>query len=122
MDGGKDLADRLYRFTKGSYAGFANRPTNIDTKNDVVVFSIRDLEEELRPIAMYIVLNYVWNVVRSELKRRSGGGTKHAHDEIPIPPHYSLTRPSARKYYLGSRPHPGMWKDFLSSLLQAGYH
>ncbi len=70
MEGGKDLAERLYRFTNGSYAGFANRPTNIDIKNRMIVFSIRDLEDELRPIAMYIILNFIWNMVRSELKRR----------------------------------------------------
>lgn len=70
MEGGRDLAERLYRFTKGSYAGFANRPTNIDIKNRMIVFSIRDLEDELRPIAMYIILNFIWNMVRAELKRR----------------------------------------------------
>ncbi len=70
MEGGRDLAERLYRFTKGSYAGFANRPTNIDIKNRMIVFSIRDLEDELRPIAMYIILNFIWNMVRADLKRR----------------------------------------------------
>lgn len=117
MDGGKDLADRLYRFTKGSYAGFANRPTNIDTKNDVVVFSIRDLEEELRPIAMYIVLNYVWNVVRSELKRRI-----MVVDEAWLMMKYpdsaaflfNLVR-RARKYYLGITTITQDVEDFLSS-------
>jgi type IV secretory pathway VirB4 component len=70
MDGGKDMAERLYRFTKGSYAGFANKPSNINTDNRLVVFSIRDLEDELRPIAMYIILNFIWNLVRSNLKKR----------------------------------------------------
>ncbi len=70
MEGGRELAERLYRFTKGSFAGFANRPTNIDIKNRMIVFSIRDLEDELRPIAMYIILNFIWNLVRAELKRR----------------------------------------------------
>lgn len=70
MEGGRDLAERLYRFTQGSYAGFANCATNIDIKNRMIVFSIRDLEDELRPIAMYIILNFIWNLVRAELKRR----------------------------------------------------
>ena len=70
MDGGKSLAKRLERFTKGSYSGFLNKPTNVDIKNRLIVFSIRDMEEELRPIAMYIILNFVWNLIRVELKKR----------------------------------------------------
>ena len=70
MEGGRELAERLYRFTKGSYAGFTNRPTNIDIRNRMIVFSIRDLEDELRPVAMYIILNFIWNLVRAELKKR----------------------------------------------------
>lgn len=69
-EGGRGLAQRLDKFVRGSYAGFTNAPTNVDIKNRLIVFSIRDLEEELRPIAMYIVLNFVWNLVRSELKQR----------------------------------------------------
>jgi conjugal transfer ATP-binding protein TraC len=69
-EGGRTLATRLDKFTHGSYAGFTNAPTNVDVGNRLIVFSIRDLEEELRPIAMYIVLNFVWNLVRSKLKRR----------------------------------------------------
>ncbi len=70
MEGGKGMAERLYRFTKGSYAGFANKPTNVNVTNRLIVFSIRDLEDELRPIAMYIILNYIWSLVRAELKKR----------------------------------------------------
>lgn len=117
MDGGKDLADRLYRFTQGSYAGFTNRKTNINTQNNVIVFSIRDLEEELRPIAMYIVLNYVWNVVRSKLKRRI-----MVVDEAWLMMKYpdsasflfGLVR-RARKYYLGITTITQDVEDFLSS-------
>lgn len=69
-EGGRTLGNRLDKFTHGSYAGFTNAPTNVDIKNRLIVFSIRDLEEELRPIAMYIVLNFVWNLVRGELRRR----------------------------------------------------
>ncbi|MBI4119754.1 MAG: ATP-binding protein [Parcubacteria group bacterium] len=70
MEGGRSISEQLYRFTKGSYAGFTNRPTNIDIKNRLIVFSIRDLEEELRPIAMYIILNFIWNLIRAEFKKR----------------------------------------------------
>lgn len=70
MEGGKDLAIRLEKYTSGSYAGFFNQPTNVATKNKLVVFSIRDLEEELRPMAMYIILHYIWNIVRAEMKKR----------------------------------------------------
>ncbi len=69
-EGGAGIAQRLDKFTHGSYAGFTNTPTNVDIKNRLIVFSIRDLEEELRPIAMYIVLNFVWNLIRSKLKKR----------------------------------------------------
>ncbi len=70
MEGGRGLAQRLYKYTQGSYAGFTNQPTNIDIKNRLIVFSIRDLEEELRPIAMYIVLNFIWSLIRANLKKR----------------------------------------------------
>ncbi len=70
IEGGRGLAERLYKFTKGSFAGFLNQPTNIDMKNRLIVFSIRDLEDELRPIAMYVILNYIWNMIRAELKKR----------------------------------------------------
>ena len=70
MEGGKGLAERLYKYTQGSYAGFTNQQTNIDIKNRLIVFSIRDLEDELRPIAMYIVLNFIWSLIRAQLKKR----------------------------------------------------
>ncbi len=70
MEGGRSMAEKLYRFTEGSYSGFINRRTNIDLQNRLIVFSMRDLEEELRPIAMYVILNFIWNIVRSEMKRR----------------------------------------------------
>lgn len=70
MDGGDSLALRLERYTEGIFGGFLNQPTNIETKNQLVVFNIRDLEEELRPMAMYIVLQFIWNQMRTELKKR----------------------------------------------------
>lgn len=70
MTGGESLAVRLERYVSGSYAGFFNQPTNVQLKKKLVVFSIRDMEEELRPLAMYILLHYIWNMVRSERKKR----------------------------------------------------
>ena len=68
--GAESLAQRFMKYTEGTFAGLFNQPTNVVLNNQLVVFSIRDLEDELRPIAMYIILNYIWNIVRSELKRR----------------------------------------------------
>jgi len=70
MDGAGDLGERLRKYTEGTFAGLLNHQTNIDTKNQLVVFSVRDLEDELRPIAIYMVVNFIWNLVRSELKQR----------------------------------------------------
>jgi len=70
MDGGEDLATRLEKYTEGVFAGFLNNPTNIKVDNQLVVFNIRDMEEELRPVAMYIVLQFIWNEMRTNLKRR----------------------------------------------------
>lgn len=69
-EGGGSLAQRLKKYTEGTWAGFLNQPTNINIQNKLVVFSVRDMEEELRPVAMYIVLHYIWNLVRSQMKRR----------------------------------------------------
>ena len=70
MEGGAGLARRLSKYTEGSFAGFVNQATNVDIKNKFVVFSVRDMEEELRPIAMYIILQHIWNIIRSDLRKR----------------------------------------------------
>jgi len=70
LDGGQSLAQRLTKYTKGTWAGFINQPTNIDINKKFVVFSLRDMEDELKPIAMYIVTHYIWSAVRRELKKR----------------------------------------------------
>lgn len=71
MEGGESMAKKLERYTDGSFAGFLNQPTNIDiVDKNLVVFSIRDMEEELRPVAMYVILHYIWNLIRSKLKKR----------------------------------------------------
>jgi type IV secretory pathway VirB4 component len=70
MEGGQELSERLKKYTDGTFAGLLNNPTNVDVNNQLVVFSVRDLEDELRPMAVYTVVNYIWNVVRSSLKQR----------------------------------------------------
>ncbi|HCP08575.1 MAG TPA: conjugal transfer protein TraC [Candidatus Moranbacteria bacterium] len=70
MEGGEDLAIRLEKYTEGVFAGFLNNPTNIKVDNQMVVFNIRDMEEELRPVAMYIVLQFIWNEMRTNMKKR----------------------------------------------------
>jgi conjugal transfer ATP-binding protein TraC len=70
MDGAKSLAIRLEKYTKGTFCEFLNNHTNIDVKKGLMVFNIRDLEEELRPVAMYVILNYIWRMVRTRLKKR----------------------------------------------------
>lgn len=66
----KELGDRLEKFVRGSAAGIFNQHSNFDIKNPFTVFGIRDLEENLRPVAMYIVLDYIWNRVRKDKKKR----------------------------------------------------
>jgi type IV secretory pathway VirB4 component len=70
MQGAESLATRLRRFTQGTFAGFLNQPTNISLDNQIVVFGIRDMEEKLRPIAMYVVLNYIWTAIRRNIRKR----------------------------------------------------
>ncbi len=70
MVGGESLVQRLGKFTEGTFSGLLNQQTNVVLNNELLVFSIRDLEEQLRPIAMFIILGHIWNIVRSKLKRR----------------------------------------------------
>lgn len=70
MEGGKDLAVRIQQFVTGTYAGVFNKPTNIDLNTQLVVFNLRDMEEQLRPMAMYVVLQFIWKRIRAQLKKR----------------------------------------------------
>lgn len=70
MDGANGLVNRLEKYVFGVFAGVFSQPTNVDLKWWLVVFSVRDLDDILRPIAMYILLTYVWNVARSSEKKR----------------------------------------------------
>ena len=102
-DGGENMAKVLQKYTDGSYAGIFNKPTNVELAQQMVVFQIRDLEEQLRPIAIYIVLNFLWNRVRAELKRRflvidEAWNLMQYEDSARFL--YGIVK-RARKYYLG---------------------
>ena len=70
MDGADRMAIRMRKFTEGTFSGFLNQPTNVPLDSQLTVFSIRDMEDELRPIAMYLVLNHIWTQIRRDLRKR----------------------------------------------------
>jgi len=70
MKGAESLSIRIRKYTEGTFAGFLNHKTNINIETGMVVFNIRDMEEELRPVAMYLVLHYIWTLIRSKMKKR----------------------------------------------------
>ena len=70
IEGADSLVRRLRKFTKGTFSQFFNEPTNISMDKSFVAFGIRDMEDELRPIAMFIIMRYIWNKVCSEMKKR----------------------------------------------------
>lgn len=117
MQGGEDLVLRLKKYTDGTFAGLFNRPTNVDVKNQLVVFSVRDLEDELRPIAIYTIVNYIWNVVRSEMKKRilvidEAWWLMQNEDSAKFI--FALVK-RCRKYYLGVTTITQDVNDFLTS-------
>ncbi len=117
MEGGADLALRLKKYTQGTFAGLFNSPTNVEMDNQLVCFSVRDLEDELRPIAIYTIVNYIWNVVRSEMRRRilvideAWWLMQHEDSAKFI---YALVK-RCRKYYLGVTTITQDVNDFLTS-------
>lgn len=64
------ILQKLSKYTRGSWSGFLNMPTNVDIDRQMVVFSIRDMEDDLKPVAMYLVTNFIWNAVRRKIKKR----------------------------------------------------
>jgi type IV secretory pathway VirB4 component len=117
MIGGEDLALRVKKYTMGTFAGLFNSRTNVDINNQLVVFSVRDLEDELRPIAIYTIVNYIWNVVRSHVKKRilvideAWWLMQHEDSAKFI---YALVK-RCRKYYLGVTTITQDVNDFLRS-------
>ena len=70
MDGTEKVLEKLSKYTTGSWSGFLNHPTNVDINKKCISFSIRDMEDELKPVAMYLVTHYIWNTVRRNIKKR----------------------------------------------------
>ncbi len=70
MEGSDSLVQRLVKYTRGTWATFLNRPSNVDINKKFIVFSIRDMEDELKPVAMYIIMHFIWNAIRKNLKKR----------------------------------------------------
>ena len=70
MKGAESIVQRLSKYTRGTWAGFLNRPTNININYKFIVFSIRDMEDELKTVAMYIITHYIWNAVKRNKKKR----------------------------------------------------
>jgi hypothetical protein len=117
MDGAADMAQRISKYVTGTYAGVFNKETNVTLDTGLMVFSVRDLEDELRPIAMFIILNYIWNRVRSSLKKRmlvidEAWSLMQHEDSAKFL--FGLVK-RARKYYLGVTTITQDVEDFVSS-------
>ncbi len=118
MEGtGPQLAQRLRKYTTGTFAGIFSQQSNVDINNQMVVFNIRDLEDELRPVAMYIVLSHIWNVVRAQQKKRllivdEAWQLMKYDDSASFL--FSLAK-RARKYYLGLTTITQDVEDFMGS-------
>lgn len=113
----KEMAGRLEKFVMGSAAGIFNQKSNFDISNHFTVFGIRDLEENLRPVAMYIVLDYIWNKVRRDIKKRilivDEAWYLIKHKDSGAYLHSFAKR--ARKYHLGLTTITQDVEDFLST-------
>ena len=117
MEGSASLVERLSKYTRGTWAGFLNQPTNIDINQQFAVFSVRDMEDELKPVAMYILTHYIWNAVRHEMKKRlliidEAWWMMKSDDTASFL--YSLAK-RGRKYYLGVCTITQDVEDFLKS-------
>ncbi|PIR04347.1 MAG: conjugal transfer protein TraC [Candidatus Magasanikbacteria bacterium CG11_big_fil_rev_8_21_14_0_20_39_34] len=117
MEGAETLVVKLQKYTSGTFSGLFNSPTNVNMNNQLVIFSVRDLEDELRPMAIYTLINYVWNIVRSERKKRllvideAWWLMTHEDSAKFI---YALVK-RCRKYYLGVTTITQDVNDFLRS-------
>lgn len=117
MEGGSDLALRLKKYTEGTFAGLLNSATNVEMNNQLVCFSVRDLEDELRPLAIYTIVNYIWNTVRSEMRQRilvidEAWWMMQNEDSAKFI--FALVK-RCRKYYLGVTTITQDVNDFLAS-------
>lgn len=117
MEGSESLVNRLSKYTKGTWSGFMNRPTNVDMNKKLVVFSVRDMEDDLKPVAMYIITHHIWNTVRKELRKRllvidEAWWMMRSEDTASFL--FSIAK-RGRKYYLGISTITQDVSDFLNS-------
>lgn len=117
MDGSNSLITRLQKYTSGTWSGFMNKPTNVDINQKFVVFSLRDMEDELKTIAMYIITNFIWNSIRRRLVKRllvidEAWWMMKSEDTASFL--FSLAK-RGRKYYLGIATITQDVDDFLRS-------
>ncbi|MDD5715466.1 MAG: ATP-binding protein [Patescibacteria group bacterium] len=117
MVGAEELVTRLKKYTEGTFAGLLNNPTNVELNNQLVVFSVRDLEDELKPIGISLIVSYIWNTVRSALKKRImviDEAWWLMQQEESAKFIYALVK-RCRKYYLGVTTITQDVNDFLRS-------
>ncbi len=117
MEGTAELVVKLKKFTDGTFSGLLNSTTTVQMTNQLVVFSVRDLEDELRPMAIYTIINYIWNVVRSQRKKRilvidEAWWLMQSEDSAKFI--FALVK-RCRKYYLGITTITQDVNDFLTS-------
>ena len=117
MDGAESILIKLTKYTKGSWSTFINQPSNVDINKKFVVFSVRDMEDELKPVAMYIVTHFIWNAVRRNMKKRllvidEAWWMMKSEDTASFM--FSLAK-RGRKYYLGLATITQNVDDFLRS-------
>ena len=117
MEGSDSLVQRLSKYTQGTWSGFINRPTNVDMNKRFIVFSVRDMEDELKPVAMYLITHYIWNMVRKELRKRlliidEAWWMMKSEDTASFL--FGIAK-RGRKYYLGLATITQDVSDFLSS-------
>ena len=116
-EGGEHMAQTLKKYTEGSYAGIFDQQTNVKLDNQMIVFQIRDLEDQMRPIAMYVILNFLWNRIRAEFKRRilviDEAWSLMQHEDSARFLYGLIKR--ARKYYLGVTTITQDVEDFVNS-------
>ncbi len=117
MEGSESLVQRLSKYTRGTWSGFINRPTNVDMNKRFVVFSIRDMEDDLKPVAMYLVTHHIWNAVRKNLRKRlliidEAWWMMKSEDTASFL--FSIAK-RGRKYYLGLATITQDVADFLGS-------
>ncbi len=117
MEGGERMAQNLKKYTQGTWAGFINQPTNVDINQKFITFSVRDMEDDLRPVAMYLIMHFIWNSVRRKLKKRllvidEAWWMMKSDDGASFLTHIAKR---CRKYYLGLATITQDVGDFLKS-------